>query len=870
MKKNVFILFLLCSLASFAQGEANIWYFGEKAGIDFNSGVPVALTDGQLDTLEGCATISNGAGQLLFYTDGITVWDKTHQIMPNGTNLNGNPSSSHAATIVPLPNSTTLYYVFTLDAFVGENGFCYSIVDMSLNDGNGAVTTKNTLIYTPSNEKISIVKHANNLDYWVVTHQWNSNNFMAHLLTSNGLSNNPVISSVGTFVSGSTDNVLGQMKISPDGTKLAICHNYIQVELFDFDVNTGVVSNPIVLFDTDYNYGVEFSPNSKVLYVSNKFTPPTNIEYKLLQFDLNANDIPSSVQTIYVSNLLSIKFWGIQLGPDGKVYVTQPHRPFLAVVNEPNIIGAGCDFQLDAINLQGRKCKLGLPPFVSSFLFTPVIQLQNDCVGVSTQFQLSNTSITSAYWDFGDGTISNELNPSHVYQNAGTYLVSVNTTSPVGAGFSTREIIISEVPIATQPLDVLICDDNNDGFYSFDLNTTKLSILNGQSEDQFNVRYFANLTNYTNHIIIENPTNFTNEVAFQAQTIIAEVYNLDNPNCSAMTSFSIQVFESPILYDNVFPIKKCDDDSFGDDADGRVVFNLTNNQSNVLNSQNVSNFQFSYFRDQNLNDLIPNPEAYINTNAWETIFVKVTNIQNSNCFAVGSFQIEVFSLPIINFAVSLKQCDDNNDGFSDFNLTEANQLSVAITSNLTFTYFESFLEAQNNSNPIANIFAYANQTVSTDQIFVRIENGNNCFRIASLNLIVSTTMIPTNFQRIFTVCDDMLSGSNTDGITTFDFSSVTSEIQNFYPVGQDLLITYYRNLVDALAEQNAILDISNYSNMNYPNTQDIFIRVDSLLDNECLGLGHHITLNVEALPTIQPCNYSAIFKKNLVVNNFRF
>jgi len=67
MKKNVFFLFLLFSLASFAQGEANVWYFGENAGIDFNSGVPVALTDGQLDTLEGCATISNGAGQLLFY-----------------------------------------------------------------------------------------------------------------------------------------------------------------------------------------------------------------------------------------------------------------------------------------------------------------------------------------------------------------------------------------------------------------------------------------------------------------------------------------------------------------------------------------------------------------------------------------------------------------------------------------------------------------------------------------------------------------------------------------------------------------------------------------------------------------------------------
>jgi len=54
-------------LVSQAQGEANIWYFGQNAGIDFNSGSPVALTNGQLVTDEGCATISNSSGQLLFY-----------------------------------------------------------------------------------------------------------------------------------------------------------------------------------------------------------------------------------------------------------------------------------------------------------------------------------------------------------------------------------------------------------------------------------------------------------------------------------------------------------------------------------------------------------------------------------------------------------------------------------------------------------------------------------------------------------------------------------------------------------------------------------------------------------------------------------
>lgn len=852
MRGKISLLFLFYTLASLAQGEANIWYFGERAGLDFNSGVPVALTNGQLDTLEGCATISNNSGQLLFYTDGITVWDRNHTIMPNGTGLFGHPSSSHAATIVPLPGSATLFYVFTLDAFVGSNGFCYSIVDMSLNGGNGAVTTKNVQIYTPSNEKLCIVKHANNSDYWVVTHEWNSNNFVSHLLTSSGLSATPVISSIGHLVTGSTDNVLGQMKISPNGTKLAICHMYDKVELFDFDVNTGIVSNLNVLKNNnpDLAYGVEFSPNSEVLYIT---TLNQSIEnYRVLQFDLNATNIPASAQTIFLSSNYNFKFWGMQLGPDGKIYVTQPLKTSLAVIHNPNTLGTGCNFQQNAVDLGGKICKLGLPPFVSSFFFTPAIQFQNACVGESAQFQLSNATITSANWNFGDGTTSTSLSPTHTYATAGTYTVTVSTTSPSGSGSATREIVISAIPTATTPTNSLICDDNNDGFYNFDLTTKTAAILNGQSATQYGVRYFANATDYANNIAIANPNSYQNTIAYQVQTIIAEVYNLDNQNCKATTTFDIQVFESPLPSTTISPIQLCDNTSFGNDVDGKVVFNLTSKQSAILNGQSATDFALSYYKDAALIDLISNPATYVNTNLVETIYVKMTNNQNVNCFATTSFQIEVFTLPSIISPISLKQCDDNNDGFSAFNLTEANELVVASTTGLSFSYFETLIEAQNNSNPIVNFTSYTNQLVSTDQVFIRIQNPNGCFRIATLNLIVSTTSIPATFQIIKTECDDVASGSNTDGIATFDFSEATAQIQALYPIGQVLVITYYQNITDALAEQNAITNISNYSNIGYPNSQNIFVRVDSQLDNECLGLGHHITLNVERIPIVQP------------------
>uniref|UniRef100_UPI00374D71EF T9SS type B sorting domain-containing protein n=1 Tax=Flavobacterium sp. TaxID=239 RepID=UPI00374D71EF len=214
--------------------------------------------------------------------------------------------------------------------------------------------------------------------------------------------------------------------------------------------------------------------------------------------------------------------------------------------------------------------------------------------------------------------------------------------------------------------------------------------------------------------------------------------------------------------------------------------------------------------------------------------------------------LQVFSLPVIVTIVDLKQCDDNIDGFSVFNLTQANSIISTNFANETFTYFETPSDAQNNTNPILNFTTYTNQVVSNDVMYVRVSNANGCFRVAQLNLIVSTTQIPPSYTQSFTQCDDAILGTNTDGVSSFDFSAVTPQIQAIFPVGQQLDITYYRNLTDALAENNAITDISNYRNIGYPTTQNIYIRVDSQLNNECLGLGSHITLNVERIPIVNP------------------
>ena len=228
MKKLFFvsILILFSSLICFSQKDNYIWYFHDKCGIKFNSdgSPPTALTDGDLGNHhgEGEATLSDNNGNVFFYTDGVAVWNRKHQKMPNGRGLKGNRTSTQAAIIVPKPNSVNLYYIFTTTALGRADGLCYSIVDMSLDGGLGDISTKNVLLHTPTTEKVTAVRHDNGLDYWIVTHDWHSDVFRTFLLTKDGVNLNPVLSKTGSVHTGNENNTTGYLKPSHDGRKIAL------------------------------------------------------------------------------------------------------------------------------------------------------------------------------------------------------------------------------------------------------------------------------------------------------------------------------------------------------------------------------------------------------------------------------------------------------------------------------------------------------------------------------------------------------------------------------------------------------------------------------------------------------------------------
>lgn len=377
MKTNILNFFLLIiPFLGYSQKQGNIWYFSGN-GIDFNSGSAVLLTDGQIpesSNIEGTATISDSAGNLLFYATATTLWNKSHQIMQNGGGLLGGESSTQGVFIVPLPGSNSIFYVFTLDEMQGcfQNGLRYSIVDMCLDDSLGGVdnSNKNILLLDSAGEKMAGTFHANGTDTWLVVHKYFSDAFYAYLITEDGITN-PVISHVGSYhpadSTSDCNQAIGQMKISPDGSKIALVNGNPSdqsiAELFGFNNTTGIVSNRINLQPAlSYQYyGVSFSSDNSKLYVS-KLSGP----YEIYQYDLSSG-IPATI----VASKTSVHTTGepplaMQLAPDGKIYIVC--SIYLDVISLPNNPGLTCGYTSPGFNINGTL-PYSFPNFIDSYKY---------------------------------------------------------------------------------------------------------------------------------------------------------------------------------------------------------------------------------------------------------------------------------------------------------------------------------------------------------------------------------------------------------------------------------------------------------------------------------------------------------------------
>ncbi|GIV34602.1 MAG: hypothetical protein KatS3mg031_2137 [Chitinophagales bacterium] len=369
--------FLIIHVVTYGQisKKASIWYFGDQAGLDFSAGHPVALTNSAMRAFEGSAVACDLAGNLLFYTNGGSmpypggIWNRNHQLMPNGdlSNSGSCGSSFQSSIILQHPRHAHLYYLFSTDCMENYSvgGLRYSVIDMTLDGGLGDVITKGVPLVAPVDESLTAVRHANEKDYWIITHKLHTDSFFVYQLTGNG-----IIGPLKTKIGPVTPDYAGTLKASGNGQKLVYAGRTFSA-LFDFNSETGQISNYIDLGIAGYS--ASFSPNCQLLYIAD------GTGRKLYQFDLLRPNIPATA--VQVGTTSSIGFGDMQIGPDDRIYVARfVSSSYLGVIMRPNIRGEGCGYVDDGIYLAGKMGKGGLPNF------------PNDILGECVSYPIENVS----------------------------------------------------------------------------------------------------------------------------------------------------------------------------------------------------------------------------------------------------------------------------------------------------------------------------------------------------------------------------------------------------------------------------------------------------------------------------------------------
>jgi gliding motility-associated-like protein len=332
--------------------------------------------------------------------------------------------------------------------------------------------------------------------------------------------------------------------------------------------------------------------------------------------------------------------------------------------------------------------------------------------------------------------------------------------------------------------------------------------------------------------------------------------------CESVARLAVDViiYETvSVLNPSTIPtLEVCDTTIDGDDTNGFTPFDLTQNENVILNGADPTNFNVLYFTDTFYTNEILTPVAFVNTvQNGQTIYVRVENILDNSCYTDTSFEVKVNALPVIQNTLVFRNCDEDGvpDGFTDFNLTEVNDIITNGNAvNFNFTYHLSFNDAETNINAV-NPIPFNN--VNGNNIYVRVENAEACFRVSTIDLQVSTTSFQNGYLETLAFCDD---DGIPDGFREFDLLQVSQQFLNQFPTGQNLTVHYYRNLQDAQLEQNEILDQTNYTNET-AFSQTLYVRVESSDNGDCFGIGPHLQLTVYPRPQFE-VDQSAIFCLN--------
>lgn len=427
MKQLLFVLGVLVCITATAQKQNNNWCMGRAAGVDFNTAPPTAFTS-KMDAIESAAAISDkNTGALLFYSDGVRIWDATHSIMQNGDTIGTDfqfQTTPQGVVIIPFIDDANKYYVFNMSVLGRRySSLYYSVVDMQMNNGLGAVVPeqKSVLVDTGLAEAILAIPGCGNV--WLLTQQQRSGDFLVYSITEQGLDRNPVVS---TLEHAERPSDMAMYRVSHDNRTIAssgvvfsgardVSTQYMSIQ--DFDVMTGKVSNNKIVEKGSEGvyYDFEFSPNNRFLYASSE---STIYQYDLV--DRSAAAIKASRKNV-TGTVWSLT--GLQLGADGNIYIAKYEKDSLAMISNSDVAFPACVFTYNALKI-GGKTTYKFPANIAYPLMPVSLTLGDDtmlCSGASIMLGADPQPQGTAFvWSTGD-TIAT-INVS----DAGIYTLSID------------------------------------------------------------------------------------------------------------------------------------------------------------------------------------------------------------------------------------------------------------------------------------------------------------------------------------------------------------------------------------------------------------------------------------------------------------
>ena len=827
MKKKITLLLafsIIFPVLLFGQGETSNWYFGNNAGIRFNNnGTVTALDDGRLDTFEGCTTISDALGDLLFYTDGITVYDRNHNVMQNGDGLYGDPSSTQSALIVPKPLDPNIFYIFTVDTATSQVdadfGLNYSIVDMTMNNGNGAITQKNIKLLDDCSEKIAaVVKNCSDNSIWIVTlatqYGFNSgfmNTYHAFEISASGVSTTSVKS---IFPALKIEDPRGYLKFSNDGTKMAGANMSFGLHLFDFDPNTGFVSNLQQLKINGINdkpYGIEFSPNNQFLYThsTNLVDLETDHTSSLIQFDISASDIVGSQVELDNSKIYR---GALQLGANGKIYRTIALNyftgtPYLGVINDPNVKGRAANYRHKAIAL-GNNSTQGLPPFIQSFFNKTDLVFNDNGTSISSldicegdSFTLQAEEIPGAIYSWSkDG--SSVLNPDeHIFHieeafdiDSGRYTLEITLPDPLDCPiFGEAQINVHEIP-DDNTLFLVQCDtdlnSSQDGIASFNLNQ-----LIPKTGNRY--LFYESVADREANNPINNVTAYRNTETVN-QTLYYTVFNVGN--CENYGELELQV--NPIDFNEIpqYDLYSCAKNSIDNVLVG--TFDLEGFATSNYEGESILCYD-------SLEDLASEQNPLPATIDSEPGFV-YARLENSNqCQNILKINLNVKPSPKFELEESYLLCTDNPDlfivgpnGFNTYEWFKKDSNGRQLVSN---SQNVNISELGNYSLEVGNVSTHNNQILSC-------VNSVN-FEVLPSNQAVINTITIEDFLQNNTVSID----ATGDGSYEYSLDGLSYTDSNYFENVSPGLITAFVRDKKGCGVSKKIISVLGFPKFFTPN-----------------------------------------------------